>query len=148
MPTKKTKRLHRLSKYASRSHFLRTDGHASLPFMQLINIFSKIFTILQPRSNTAIKLFSSYVVGENSPMLFKRNNHTAYTVVENSPMTFKYKVKLVTVGGNSALTFNIEDTDFVPTCGKFLKLLFHQHTWFLVKSGEKKSWYSYGILLM
>ena len=106
---KKTSKKGRM-KNAGHSHLLRMDRHASFPFMQLINIFSKIFTILQPRSNTAIKLFSSYVVGENSPM------------------TFKYKVKLVTVGGNSALTFNIEDTDFVPTCGKFLKLLFHQHT--------------------
>ena len=39
-------------KYAARSHLLQTDWHASLPFMQPINIFSGISTIPQPRSNT------------------------------------------------------------------------------------------------
>ena len=35
------------------SHFLRMDGCASLPVTQTINIFSKIYTILQPRTAEA-----------------------------------------------------------------------------------------------
>ena len=34
------------------------------------------------------KTFFLYVVGENSPIVFKRNFFTMYTVGENSPMTF------------------------------------------------------------
>ena len=53
----KKKGLHRLLKNAAHSHVPLTDGCASLLFMQLINIFSRISTILQPTSNTAIYHF-------------------------------------------------------------------------------------------
>ena len=49
---KKKKRPNQLLKNVAHSHFLQTDGHASLPFMQQINIFSTISAIPQLRSNT------------------------------------------------------------------------------------------------
>ena len=48
------KKLHRLLKNVSPCNFLQTDGRANLPFMQPINIFSRISAILLPRSNTDI----------------------------------------------------------------------------------------------
>ena len=51
-PPKKKKRQHQLLRNTGPSHFLWTDGCASLPFVQPINIFCRNSAIPQPRSNT------------------------------------------------------------------------------------------------
>ena len=48
----KKKKMHQLLKNAVRSQILQTDGRTSLPFMQPIDIFGRVSSVLQPRSNT------------------------------------------------------------------------------------------------
>ena len=63
---------------ASCSHLLLTDGHASFPFMRLINIFSGISAILQPRSHAVyssiLRLTPAGICGCLSHHLFWANS--------------------------------------------------------------------------
>ena len=68
--------LHRLLKNAAPYHFLRMDGCARLPLMWPINIFSGIFAIPQPRSNTTYActpflISFPHVAFETVPMLIR-----------------------------------------------------------------------------
>ena len=88
------------------------------------------------------KTFFTYIVGENSPILLKRNCYTMYTVGKQITHDF-YMVKLFL----GALWLKIHPWLKLSWCwlfDDFLKVIFHQHNWFLVNTWTKemliKSW--------